>query len=240
MRLQVRPLPLTDESSVAMKNRVSHVARLWAAWLPVAGVSAFIALYLYAASMYPGGTQAHHELHGYSHLSNYWCDLLHRVSYSGEINRGRSFAVLATIILPLSLIPLWLQVSVLFRDGSGLRRLVRVTGPASMVLSTLVFTSVHDFAINVASILGFVAVMTTMLSLSGRKRRAVLNGVALLSMILGVTNYLMWQTGKFLWVMPLVQKAAFASFFVWIVATAMAIRRVLTTYTVLDANHLPK
>lgn len=240
MLLQVKPLPLTDESSVAMKRRGPHVARLWAAWLPAAGVGAFIALYLYAASMYPGGTQAHHEIHGYSHLSNYWCDLLDRVSYSGDINRGRPFAVLATIILPLSLIPLWLQVSVLFRDGSGLHRLVQVTGSASMVFSTLVFTSVHDFAINVSSILGFVAVVATMLSLSGKKRRAALNGVALLSMILGVTNYLMWQTGKFLWVIPLVQKAAFASFFVWIVATTIAIRRMLTTYTVLDANHLPK
>src|ERR1039457_2408829 len=179
-----------------MKSRVPHVARLWAVWLPVAGVGAFIALYLYAASMYPGGTQAHHEIHGYSHLSNYWCDLLDRVSYAGDINRGRPFAVLATIILPLSLIPLWLQVPVLFRDGSGLRRLVQVTGPASMVFSMLVFTTVHDFAINVASVLGFVAVVATMLSVSGKKRRAVLNGVALLSMILGVTNYLMWQTGK--------------------------------------------
>jgi hypothetical protein len=210
-----------------MKVRILHVARVGASWLPVAGVGAFIALYWQAASMYPGGTRAHRESRGYSHLSNYWCDLLDRVSYSGSINHGRPFAVLATIILPVLLVPFWLQVPVLFRHGPGLRRLVQVVGPASMVISTLIFTSLHDFAINVASILGFVAVVATILGLVG-KRRAALIGGALLSMILAMTNYLMWQTSIFLWMMPMVQKAAFAAFLTWIIATTCAIRRAFT------------
>ena len=75
-----------------------------------------------------------------------------------------------------------------------------------------------------------------MLSLVGKRRRAALNTIAVLSMILGVTNYLMWQTGKFLRVMPLVQKAAFVSFFIWIVVATLAIRRALATDAAPDAN----
>jgi hypothetical protein len=66
--------------------RILHKARLVASWSPVAAVGAFIALYWQAASMYPGGTREHHETRGYSHLSNYWCDRLDHVSYSGSTN----------------------------------------------------------------------------------------------------------------------------------------------------------
>ena len=79
-----------------------------------------------------------------------------------------------------------------------------------------------------------------MLGLSGKQRRVVLNGAASLAMILGVANYLMWQTGKYLGLMPMVQKAAFASFFVWIVATTIAIRRMLRAYSLPDANLIRK
>jgi hypothetical protein len=221
-----------------MKVRIPHITRVGVSWLPVAGVGTFITLYWQAASLYPGGTRAHREIRGYSHLSNYWCDLLDRVSYSGSINHGRPFAVLATIILPVLLVPFWLQVPILFRDDPGLRRLVQATGPASMVLSTLIFTSLHDFAVNVASILGFVAVVATICGLVG-KRCAALIGVALLSMIFATTNYLMWQTSTFLWMMPMVQKAAFASFFIWIIATTCAIRRAFTTDVACEANQRP-
>jgi hypothetical protein len=107
-----------------------------------------------------------------------------------------------------------------------------------MVLSTLVFTSLHDLVINVASILGFVAVVTTILGLVGRKRRALVQ-VALLSMSLAMTNYLMWQTGSLLWMMPMVQKAAFTSFFFWIIATSHAVRRSIVDGLPLESAHRP-
>lgn len=143
------------------------------AWVPLAGVVSFLICYLAAASLYPGGTRADHGTRGYSHLSNYWCDLLDHVSYSGDINAGRPFAVLATIVLPLSLIPLWVQAPLLFPEESSSRRIVRVTGPAAMVTSALVFTSLHDLAINVASVLGFTGFVATMLGLARSHRLAL-------------------------------------------------------------------
>ena len=205
-----------------MKKPISHPERVLAAWLPVAGIGAFIALYFYAASIYPGGTRLNHQIRGYSHLSNYWCDLLDSVSYSGNINRGRPFAIFATIILPLSLVPFWLQVTLLFQNRSVWRSIVRIAGPASMLLSTLIFTSNHDLVINIASVLGFVAFMATMLGLAGMKR-AVLVTLALVPAGLALANYIMWQTGLFLNAMPMIQKAAYASFFIWIIAGSCVI-----------------
>jgi hypothetical protein len=206
----------------------SKPARLAAVWLPVAGVAVFIMLYLCAASLYPGGTRADPHTHGYGHVSNYWCDLLDSSSYSGEPNRGRPFAVIGTVVLPLFLIPIWARVPVLFRAESRWRHLVQIAGAGSMVFSTLIFTSAHDLAINVASILGFLALGVTILNLASAGRTAIA-GLALLFIALGSTNYFMWQTGRLLWAMPTVQKTAFVSFFAWVVVTSLAIRRALIT-----------
>jgi len=202
----------------------SFLARrsVWFTWLPVIGIGAFIVLYLCAASMYPGGTRLDHHTRGYSHISNYWCDLLDNVSYSGRINRGRPFAILATIILPISLVPLWFQIQLLFCDGCIARWVVRIAGPASMMFSTLVFMPVHDLVINLASILGLVAFAATMQGLVGM-RRITLVGIALVPTGLGIANYIMWQSGSYLSAMPIVQKASFVSFFIWIVAASWAI-----------------
>lgn len=205
-----------------MKKPISHPTQVLTAWLPVAGIGAFIALYFYASSLYPGGTRLNHQIRGYSHLSNYWCDLLDRVSYSGDINRGRPFAVFATIILPLSLVPFWLQVTLLFQNRSVWRPIVRIAGPASMLLSTLVFTANHDLVINIASVLGFVAFMATMLGLAGMKRAALVT-LAQVPAGLALANYIMWQAGLFLKAMPMIQKAAYSSFFIWIIAGSCAI-----------------
>ena len=72
--------------------------------LPVFGIGSFLILYFYAAELYPGGTRIDPASIGFSHLKNFWCDLLDSTSYSGSANPGRPYALIATILLPLSLI----------------------------------------------------------------------------------------------------------------------------------------
>jgi hypothetical protein len=211
-------------SSIGINGSIRHRARHLAPWLPIAGICAFVVLYFCAATVFPGGSESAHLARGYSHRANYWCDLLRHVSASGEANPGRSLAVVATLILPLSLIPFWIQISVLFRRSLWSKRVVQAAGSTSMVLSILIVTPHHDFVVNVSAILGFVAVVVAMVNLA-RSKQGLLIGIACAAMILGVTNYLMWQTGSLLWLMPMVQKAAFVAFFVWIIATSLAIRR---------------
>jgi hypothetical protein len=201
---------------------------MWLTWVPVAGVAVFVVLYLHAASLYPGGTQFDRLTRGYSHTSNYWCDLLDRVSRSGEPNPGRPFAVAATILLPLSLVPSWLQAPLLLRVGPVSRRIMQIAGTASMLLAALVFTPMHDLVINIGAVVGAITFVALAVGLA-RARRTALFGAALVPVGFGVANYLMWQTGFLLQAMPVVQRAAYASSFLWIIAASSAIRRELST-----------
>jgi len=207
-----------------VKSSVVRVARAWAVWVPVAGVTTFTGLYFCAASLYPGGSRATPKSIGYSHLSNYWCDLLRQVTQSGAVNPGRPYAVLATFVLPLSLIPLWILMPTLFRERTRYRQWVRGLGSTAMLAATAVFSRWHDLAVNLTASLGLAAVVLTLLALDRREHRWIV-GVAVVASLLGITNYAMWQSQLLLWAMPAVQKAAFLSFFAWFFLCCGAIRR---------------
>jgi hypothetical protein len=194
-------------------------------WLPDVGVVAFVLLYFYAASLYPGGTQSDPSTAGYSQLGNYWCDLLDASSYSGQANPGRPFALAATIFLPLALLPLWCAAPTLLGEARAARIVVPVAGCSSMLLAIFVFTSAHDLVVNASSVLGFVA-FATLLDGLRRRREHWLVTMGVVSLLLCVANFTMWQTGSLLGWMPMVQKAAFATVLVWALCTSARIRRV--------------
>jgi hypothetical protein len=190
-------------------------------WIPILGVAVFVTLYFVAASLYPGGTRTDPTTRGYGHLTNYWCDLLDRVSYSGLPNPGYRYARLATISLPLSLMAFWLRLPRLFPTPERLARLVAIAGCLSMAVATLVFTVWHDLVIRVAGALGFSAFLAAELALV-RTRRHGLAAIGFVAFGLAFANFLMWQNGWLLAIMPAVQKAAYASFFVWTIACSSA------------------
>jgi len=192
-----------------------------AAGIPILGVAVFVTLYFVAASLYPGGTRADPTTRGYGHFANYWCDLLDRVSYSGLANPGYGYARLATLVLPLSLIAFWLSLPRLFPDQAWAARIVAGAGTPAMVAATLVFTAWHDLVIRVAGALGFSAFFAAELALvrTGRRGLAAFGFVAL---GLGLANFFRWQNGWQLASMPTVQKAAYASFFGWVIACSLA------------------
>lgn len=202
-----------------MSRRLSSILEWWWRWLPLVGIALFLILYLASARLYPGGTKLDPGAAGYSHLSNYWCDLLREASYSGHPNPGRPLAVAATVLLPLSLLPFCLKLAALAK-GALSRRLVAAGGSLAMLLATLVFTPLHDLAINLAAPLGLLAFLLALRGLlrAGQRRLVLLAGFALAAATL---NWLLWQTATLLTWLPLVQRLAYASFFSWVVATVL-------------------
>jgi hypothetical protein len=197
----------------------SRLARWCETWIPPLGVALFVLLYFVAASLYPGGTRSDRTTVGYAHLSNYWCDLLDAVSYSGKANPGRPYAVVATVALPLTLIPFCFRLARLARGGE--RWVIGAAGSLAMLLATLIFTPLHDLAINLAAPLGFCAFVLGLrgLTRAGHRRLVLLAGVAL---ALSTLNYLMWQTRWLLWLMPVVQKLAYLALLSWVIATTFS------------------
>jgi hypothetical protein len=187
--------------------------------VPIFGLVLFVALYFYAASLYPGGTRLDHASMGYAHLQNFWCDLLDEPSYVGLPNRGRPIALAATVLLPLSLIPFWFFVPTLFRSGKRTRTVVSVGGISSMVIASFLPVA-HDLALDGACAILLVtcAVSFVCLFRSGEFTSLILAAIAA---AISTVNFIMWKTGYRLDVMPVVQKAAMISSFVWIAVTSL-------------------
>ncbi|HET9953836.1 MAG TPA: hypothetical protein VFQ61_05015 [Polyangiaceae bacterium] len=193
----------------------------WFVALPVFGVASFCVLYALASSVYAGVSET-----GYGHLTNYWCDLLAATSPAGHGNPARPFAVLATFVLPLSLVPLWYHLPRLFAAGARACVAVQVTGCIAMVSATLVWTPMHDLAINVVAVFGFCALLMTLFNIDRRRHRAVGMSVRWAGALV-LTNYVLWATGTLVWVIPAVQKAAFLGLFIWVAIATRAISRSL-------------
>lgn len=192
--------------------------------MPLVGIFAFAVLYLGATALYPSGGFANPDL-GYPHLQSYWCDLLHAFAPTGEANPGRPLALLATWILPLSLIPFWLAVPTLFHPRSRFGLLAQVSGCVAMFGATLVWTSLHDQVLNLVAVCGFTAWLTTVLSVDRARHRTLVWG-AVVAGGLTLTNYMLWATAQWIGVIPTVQKLAFLALFVWIAQGCAAMRSV--------------
>jgi hypothetical protein len=109
-----------------------------------------------------GGTKDNPSRVGFSLVDNYWCDLLDATTYGGRPNPSRPFALAAMIALCAGLSVLWWTVPALFQDARRRRRFVRYAGFASAVVTPLVGTPLHDWAIDAAGLLGVAAFGVTM------------------------------------------------------------------------------
>jgi hypothetical protein len=194
--------------------------------LPLASVVSFVALYSLAAFLYPGGTRNEPARRGFSFIDNYWCDLLDATTYGGIQNPARPIALVAMIDLCTGLSVLWWATPVLFAKGSWRGYLVRTAGIGCAMLVPWIGSSFHDLAINVAGLLGAVAFVATVTK--GRDRTIGSTSSKLTEwfvLALAAVNYLGWQTGVGLALLPFIQKLAFAAFLLWVVSLSLRIRR---------------
>src|SRR5450759_3173986 len=96
--------------------------------LPIFGILFALGLYFHAASLYSTATIRDPAHGGYHHFRNYWFDLDVPVTYTGQINPGRSCALAATLTLIITLFFFWFSVSSLFAEFTRLRLVVRFAG----------------------------------------------------------------------------------------------------------------
>jgi uncharacterized membrane protein len=207
-------------------QRVKLTLRSWQWAFPIASVLAFVALYVVAAVLYPGGTHVHPTRVGFSLADNYWCDLLDATTYGGQPNRARPVAIAAMAVLCSGLAVLWWTSPMLFPSAQKRARITRLSGVGCAMLVPFVASPFHDMVINVAGLLGVVALTATITSMRdgdlGRDPLSV-GGWGVLALLF--VNYLIWQTGFAFQLLPIVQKVAFAAFLIWVVALALRLRR---------------
>ena len=83
-------------------------------YLPLIGMAHFIALYVVAAFMYPGGSWKFQQSEGFNFWHNYLCDLLDEYAINGQLNSARYMARLALGFLCGGILLLWFYLPNLF------------------------------------------------------------------------------------------------------------------------------
>jgi len=191
--------------------------------LPIAGIAAFLCLYVAAAMLYPGGTKFNATTSGFSITDNFWCDLLDEPAYNGQTNPSRPYAMAAMITLSGALLAFWNAAPTIFPDRRRTGWICRIAGSLSAVLMIFIFTGYHNQIINVAGGLGIAALAAVLTGLAATgERRLVALAAASLALI-GV-NFYIWQTEHGLSVLPLIQKVSFLQVFYWIAAVSWRAR----------------
>jgi hypothetical protein len=191
--------------------------------IPRAGIALFVVAYFVAASRYPGGSHLDPQQAGYGHLSNFWCDLLDATAYNGQANPGRPVAVVATWLLPLSLMPLWFGLRHLWPAGARARWIVPAFGTLAMLATVGVTTPFHDQAIYAGALTAGIALGTLLWRLyRARFRALLLSGT--LAVAAGACDYAAYIGGAPAELLPMLQKVAGAALLLWIWHLTTAIR----------------
>lgn len=199
--------------NIATKHSGSK-SNLWML-TPLFGTMIFTILYLIAAQLYPGGSQADKNAAGFSWINNYWCNLLNDNAINGQPNKAKPVALAAMCTLCLTLTYFWY----LFAQNmffSKFRCLtIQLSGVIAMTIAMFLFTSFHDVVINVASVFGLIAFWGVFNGLYKNKWYGLF-AFGLVNLLLVALNNYLYYTKELLIYLPVVQKISFASFLIWI------------------------
>ncbi len=192
------------------------------AYLPIIGILLFWVLFIYAATLYPGGSQADSNSVGYDWVNNYWCNLLNSHATNGLPNPARPIAISAMIILCLSLIFFFMQFAKKVSQHKNWQNIIFYSGTISMLFAVFIFTDYHDLMTTLSSIFGVFAVVGIILEIY---RSALIlykvTGVVCI-LLLGLNNFI-YYTEMGIYYLPLLQKITLAIVLAWVAGLSLEI-----------------
>lgn len=182
---------------------------------PIFGIALFILLYIIAATLYPGGSQADPTVKGFSWVNNYWCNLLNQNAINGLPNPARPAAITGMIILCFSLSFFWFVFPQYIECKKSVRMGIQISGTLSMIATLFLFTALHDAIINIAGFFGLIAILGTFAGLYKRRWRYLLYFGIFNLLLIALNNYVYYTKGLIVY-LPVIQKVSFVSFLSWI------------------------
>jgi len=207
-----------------LTTRKPHGANSIWTLAPSFGICLFILLYLLAAFLYPGGSDADKHEKGFNVLTNYWCDLLGQQAKNGDHNTARPVAMIAMFILCVSVFLFWFHVPKLFSANKYNQHIIRFSGMISMIIPLFLSTAYHDTVINVSGFFGVVALFVTIIGLY-KIQSYKLFALGLFCILLVIVNNYVYHTGHFMAYLPVIQKITFFLFLLWFCLIDIAIYR---------------
>lgn len=193
-------------------------------WIPLIGIPLFVLLYICASFYYPGGSQADAQSTGFSWVHNYWCNLLNSNAINGQPNPAQPIAMTAMVVLCMSLAAFWYLFPMISNHKTLPSRITQLTGITAMGTALLLNSSLdHDMITNLASLLGLVAVVGTLIILR-RLHWNTLFWFGTMNLLLVILNNFLYYNPDLIRFLPLIQKISFAAFLVWFFLISMKSR----------------
>lgn len=183
--------------------------------LPVSGTIIFVALYIIATLLYPGGSQVDKNSVGFSWINNYWCNLLNNNAINGQHNAARPVALVAMTILSMTLAYFWYLFPRQINFPKYSRLVIQIAGAISMTIAMFLFTDLHDMIINIASLFGFISLIGTFAGLYKIKLYNLFWLGMFNVLLVALNNYVYYSKGLIIY-LPVIQKISFAFFLFWL------------------------
>ncbi len=188
--------------------------------VPILGVFLFTMLFIYASTLYPGGSQHDPESIGFDWLHNYWCNLYMEYSINGELNIARPLAIIASSILCCSMAVFFYLFGEHFSKTNNTKKLLTTSGIVSMIFASLMFTSFHDLMTILSSIFGIVCVILIILEMY-RSRHTFYKWMGFLCIVLLCINNVIYYISIGIKALPLLQKVTLFIVLFWVVGLSM-------------------
>lgn len=191
-------------------------------YVPVTGIMIFIFLYIYAASLYPGGSQADATSAGFDWVNNYWCNLMNEKALNGRPNGARAYAIVANLVLAVTLAYFFYTAPQQLKADGYWKRVIPYSGMCSMAFAALLFTPYHDIVSVLSGFFGVIALAGIFKGLIDRKYKGVvLLGLGCILCI--VLNNIIYFSGWGIYYLPVLQKFTMIYIFFWLIKLNLAL-----------------
>lgn len=179
---------------------------------------------MYAAKLYPGGSQADLNSIGFDWSNNYWCNLMRENGLNGLQNQARPVAIAAITILCSSMILFFFQFADHFEKKSKWNITIKTAGALAMLSAVFIFTRFHDVMTTILSIGGLVVIVGMIRALH-RNKLTLFKVIGILCMvIIGINNFFYYNEDLIEY-SPIIQKAAFILILSWTIGLNFIMNR---------------
>ncbi len=184
--------------------------------LPTLGILIFIGLYVYATTLYPGGSQADINSVGFDWRNNFWCNLMSEDAMNGRENPASPVALIGMVILCSSMTLFFFQFANYFVKNSIWKMTIKIAGAIAMLSAVFIFTKYHDIMTSILSICGVVGIIGIIRALH-KNNLTFFKVSGIICMALVGANNLFYYTENLIQYLPIVQKVGFILILAWTV-----------------------
>lgn len=184
--------------------------------LPTLGILTFIGLYIYATTLYPGGSQADINSVGFDWRYNFWCNLMSEDAMNGLENPASPVALIGMVILCSSMTLFFFQFANYFVKNRIWKMTIKIAGALAMLSAVFIFTKYHDIMTTILSICGVVGIIGIIRALH-KNNLTFFKVSGIICMALVGVNNLFYYNENLIKYLPIVQKVGFILILAWTV-----------------------